>query len=162
MTPLSSLNQCSIETPIGWLTLEANQHALLRVSFTPEPVASPCDTPVLREAGEQLTAYFAGRLQQFSVPLSIDDGTEFRQKCWRALQTIPYGETRCYSEQAEQIGSPKAARAVGQANHHNPLSIIIPCHRVIGRSGQLVGYGGGLDRKIWLLAHEKNFMQSSG
>jgi len=114
-----------------------------------------CLTPLLQEAARQLTEYFAGTRKEFALPLSIQ-GTEFQLADWKALQTIPYGETRSYGQIATQIGNPKASRAVGMANHKNPISIIIPCHRVIGHNGKLVGYGGGLDKKEKLLRLEGN------
>lgn len=104
---------------------------------------------------EQLQAYFEGKRTTFDVPLALK-GTPFQVKVWNALQTIPYGETRTYKEVAEQIGNPKAVRAVGGANNQNPVPVIVPCHRVIGSNGALVGYGGGLDIKVNLLELEKN------
>ena len=101
----------------------------------------------------QLEAYFAGELTTFNVDLELA-GTEFQRRVWAALQTIPYGETRSYGQIADQIGSPSASRAVGMANGHNPISIIVPCHRVIGSSGKLTGYGGGIERKQALLELE--------
>lgn len=101
----------------------------------------------------QLTAYFANELCQFDLPLKAS-GTAFQEKVWQLLTTIPFGETVSYKTIAERIQTPKCVRAVGLANGKNPISIIIPCHRVIGANGQLVGYGGGLPRKQWLLAHE--------
>ena len=102
---------------------------------------------------EQLQAYFAGELTDFELELDMQ-GTEFQRRVWQALRTIPFGETRSYGEIAAQVGAPGAARAVGLANGHNPIAIIVPCHRVIGASGNLTGYGGGLDRKRSLLALE--------
>lgn len=99
---------------------------------------------------DQLDAYFAGELTRFDVPLA-PRGSEFQQRVWAALQEIPYGETESYGQLAERIGSPNAARAVGLANGKNPISIVIPCHRVVGSGGNLTGYGGGLDRKKQLL-----------
>ena len=93
-------------------------------------------------------------LTEFDLPIRLT-GTDFRMQCWQALLTIPYGATISYGEQARRIGKPKAVRAVGGANHHNPISIVVPCHRVIGADGSLTGYGGGLDVKAWLLAHEQ-------
>lgn len=101
----------------------------------------------------QLNEYFAGERKEFSVPLHLN-GTEFHQRVWRALCEIPFGKTASYKEIAERIGNPKAMRAVGQANHRNPIPIIIPCHRVIGANGHLTGYGGGMDMKEKLLSHE--------
>jgi methylated-DNA-[protein]-cysteine S-methyltransferase len=103
---------------------------------------------------QQLTDYFAGRLTEFDLPLA-PRGTDFQQKIWQALQTIPYGKTISYGELAQQIDQPSASRAVGLANGRNPISIIVPCHRVIGASGKLTGYGGGIERKQWLLNHEQ-------
>ncbi|HEX6535328.1 MAG TPA: methylated-DNA--[protein]-cysteine S-methyltransferase [Gemmatimonadaceae bacterium] len=108
---------------------------------------------VLRAAREQLGEYFAGRLTTFDLPLA-PRGTPFQHRVWNALREIPYGRTVSYSAIALRIGAPDAVRAVGAANGRNPLSIIVPCHRVIGADGTLTGYGGGIDRKRWLLAHE--------
>lgn len=111
------------------------------------------DTPLLNEAVSQLNEYFSGERKDFDLPIA-PEGTVFEQKVWEALRTIPYGETRTYGEIAVQIGRPKASRAVGRANGLNPLSIIIPCHRVIGKSGKLTGYAGGLEAKKILLGLE--------
>lgn len=105
------------------------------------------------EAISQLKAYFAGELQVFDLPLKAS-GSTFQSTVWQALTSIPYGETVSYKTIAERIESPKAVRAVGLANGKNPISLIVPCHRVIGANGKLTGYGGGLPRKQWLLAHE--------
>jgi methylated-DNA-[protein]-cysteine S-methyltransferase len=102
---------------------------------------------------QQLSAYFSGGLTEFDLPLQMP-GTAFQQQVWSALKTIPYGTTISYGELALKIGQPKASRAVGLANGHNPVSIIVPCHRVIGANGKLTGYGGGIERKQWLLNHE--------
>ena len=112
------------------------------------------ETPVLARARRQLEEYFAGERKAFELPLSAR-GTPFQKRVWDELLKIPYGETITYGELAARIGNPKAGRAVGMANHHNPISIIVPCHRVIGARGKLVGYGGGLDLKERLLAFEK-------
>lgn len=112
------------------------------------------NTPFLQEVAHQLEEYFAGQRKRFQLPLA-PQGTDFQQKVWRELQAIPYGETRSYKEIAHRIGNPKACRAVGLANNRNPISIIIPCHRVIGHRGQLVGYGGGLEIKRFLLELER-------
>jgi len=112
------------------------------------------ETPLLAEARRQLSEYFAGERKEFSLPLSIS-GTEFQKRDWEALQKIPYGETRSYKQVAEMIGNPKACRAVGLANNRNRIAIVIPCHRVIGADGSLVGYAGGLAYKEWLLGLEK-------
>ncbi len=103
---------------------------------------------------QQLTAYFAGTLTEFDLPLQMQ-GTVFQRRVWDALKTIPYGTTMSYGELAQHLGQPKASRAVGLANGRNPVSIIVPCHRVIGAKGKLTGYGGGLEHKQWLLSHER-------
>jgi O-6-methylguanine DNA methyltransferase len=117
------------------------------------PAAHAVHDDVLDAAARQLTAYFAGDLRAFDLPLA-PSGTPFQQRVWRALLEIPFGRTQSYSELAALIGAPGAARAVGLANGRNPLAIIVPCHRVIGAGGGLVGYGGGLERKRWLLDFE--------
>ena len=111
------------------------------------------DTPLLKEAEKQLLEYLEGKRKAFDVPLN-PKGTKFMQEVWTALQEIPYGETRTYGQIAQIIGKPKAARAVGMANHRNPIPIIIPCHRVIGSNGKLVGYGLGMEKKEFLLTLE--------
>jgi methylated-DNA-[protein]-cysteine S-methyltransferase len=113
-------------------------------------------TPLITEAFSQLNAYLAGNLQQFSLPLA-PQGTDFRQTVWQALLTIPYGKTASYQEIAVAIGNPKAVRAVGMANNKNPLPIFIPCHRIIGSNGKLIGYAGGLQLKQHLLDLEKQY-----
>jgi methylated-DNA-[protein]-cysteine S-methyltransferase len=112
------------------------------------------------ETKRQLTAYFSGQRTQFELPLRLQ-GTPFQQRVWAALQTIPYGETLSYGELAQQIGQPTASRAVGLANGRNPVSIVVPCHRVIGANGKLTGYGGGIERKQWLLNHECRIRMST-
>ena len=110
----------------------------------------------LKPVVDQLDSYFSGMIKKFSLPLD-PDGTEFQHAVWRALLDIPYAETRSYGDVARTIGQPGAARAVGLANNQNPVAIIVPCHRVIGAGGSLVGYGGGMHRKKWLLDHETRF-----
>ncbi len=146
-------------SPIGPLTLEEENGALTALRFTPDlprdaaSFALP-STPLLRQAAAELREYFEGERREFTVPLA-PKGTSFQQKVWTALQTIPYGETRSYKEIAVAIGNEKACRAVGMANNRNPLPIFIPCHRVVGSSGKLVGYAGGLDVKTYLLELER-------
>jgi methylated-DNA-[protein]-cysteine S-methyltransferase len=111
------------------------------------------DDAALKQPRTQLQAYFAGELRDFELPLAAE-GTPFQQRVWRALRDIPYGKTISYGELARRIGQPTASRAVGLANGRNPIAIVVPCHRVIGANGSLTGYGGGLARKRWLLAHE--------
>ena len=109
----------------------------------------------MAECLRQLTEYFKGRRQKFSIPLLLE-GTDFQKAVWRQLQKIPFGQTASYGDVARAVGSPRAFRAVGNANNKNPIPLIIPCHRVIGSDGKLVGFGGGIWRKHWLLEHEKN------
>jgi methylated-DNA-[protein]-cysteine S-methyltransferase len=138
------------------LSITEENDAIVNVSFgrrKPKNVTL-AETPLIKEAAAQIDDYLAGRRRQFSLPLALH-GTEFQLAVWKALQTIPYGETRSYCDIAAQIGKPKAARAVGMANHNNPVSIIIPCHRVIGKNGGLTGYGGGLHIKKFLLDLEQ-------
>ena len=113
------------------------------------------ETPLIQKAAAQVKEYFDGKRKQFKLPLDMR-GTEFQLAVWQALQKIPYGETRSYKEIAASIGRPKAVRAVGMANNRNPISIIVPCHRVIGHDGKLVGYGGGLPLKQYLLELERS------
>lgn len=146
------------ESPVGPLTLISNGAALTDLQFEnpryPYAPAPAGNDGVLDEARRQLNAYFAGKLRAFDLPLA-PKGTPFQQRVWAALLTIPYGATRTYGQQAAAIGSPQASRAVGLANGRNPISIIIPCHRVIGSNGGLTGYGGGVERKQRLLELEQ-------
>jgi len=146
------------ESPVGVLTLISDGAALAHLEFENPRYAyesAPAgQDKILAQARRELDAYFAGKLTRFTVPVA-PRGTEFQRKCWSALQQIPYGATRSYGQQADLIGSPKAMRAVGLANGRNPISIIIPCHRVIGANGSLTGYGGGMSRKQFLLDLEQ-------
>lgn len=148
------------DTPIGDLLLTANADgALTSVLMESDPQeVDPGwteDDDVLHAARTQLEEYFSGERQVFDVDLA-PSGTPFQRSVWAALRDIPYGEVRSYGQIADQIGSPTAARAVGMANGRNPLAVIVPCHRVIGASGSLTGYGGGLERKRYLLDLEKS------
>ena len=151
---------CVIATPLGRLLIREDGGTICAIEFTQDALCPP-HTPLLTEAVRQLNAYFDGTLTDFDLPLRLE-GTDFRMRCWQALQTIPFGETISYGEQARRIGQPSAVRAVGGANHRNPVSIVVPCHRVIGADGALTGYGGGVDKKAWLLAHEKRIRQQAG
>jgi len=147
---------------VGSLKLVANDTALVAVLWENESpkrvrlaeLIEQTHHPILLETQKQLSEYFAGKRQQFDLPLDFE-GTEFQQKVWQALLTIPFGETRSYRDIAEQVGNVKAVRAVGAANGKNPISIIAPCHRVVGANGKLVGFAGGLDNKEILLKLEK-------
>jgi methylated-DNA-[protein]-cysteine S-methyltransferase len=149
----------TIDSPIGLLTLAGHGSVLTNLrmvdqTYEPSRAGWMHERDGFADAVAQLNAYFAGELVDFDLELDLQ-GTEFQRRVWRALLTIPYGETRSYGEIAEQIGAPGAARAVGLANGHNPIAIVVPCHRVIGAGGSLTGYGGGLDRKRTLLGLEK-------
>lgn len=152
-----------MDSPVGTLKLVAHDHALVAVMWDNEDhkrvrlatLLENTQHPMLLKAKQQLQQYFAGQRQQFDLPLDFQ-GTEFQQHVWNALLTIPYGETRSYKDIALQIGNVKAVRAVGAANGKNPISIIAPCHRVIGSGGALVGFAGGLDKKQILLNLEQS------
>ncbi|HHX71501.1 MAG TPA: methylated-DNA--[protein]-cysteine S-methyltransferase [Clostridiales bacterium] len=145
-------------SPLGTLCIEEKDNAITRLLFQNEiePSMQTAPTPLLEEAQKQLSGYFAGERKAFSLPLA-PKGTPFQQTVWQALLAIPYGETRSYAEIARAVEKPKAFRAVGMANNRNPIPILIPCHRVIGADGSLVGYGGGLSVKQALLALERKF-----
>ena len=151
-----------VESPVGRLKLVASEKGLAAISWekgNSGGSAHLCDAvedeggPILVEAERQLKEYFEGKRQRFSIPLDMR-GTEFQKSVWEALVRIPFGETRSYGEIAKQIGRPKAMRAVGAANGSNPIPIVVPCHRVIGSSGELTGFGGGLETKARLLEIE--------
>lgn len=146
---------CVVASPFGNLCLTCQEHGVTGIDMTDAPLLPPRE-PLLIACAEQLAAYFAGDLRCFDLPLA-PSGTSFQQKVWQALTEIPYGETRSYGDIARQIGRPQACRAVGGANHRNPILIVVPCHRVVGADGSLTGYGCGLDVKAWLLAHEKKY-----
>lgn len=158
---------CSTPSPLGRLRLVATEKGLCGLYMDSErhgfqPGADSIeDTHHFSSVISQLDAYFAGDLRQFQVPLDLV-GTSFQLRAWQALQEIPFGETCSYGEQAARIGHSKAVRAIGLANGKNPVSIIVPCHRVIGKTGNLTGYGGGLERKRFLLDLESNFLTPTG
>jgi methylated-DNA-[protein]-cysteine S-methyltransferase len=171
-----------IETAVGTMEIDGDGAAITRVRFVGADIARKADKadtadvpgetgadgvtdPLLERAAAELKAWFAGTLREFTVPVALDGArpegarsasksTPFRLAVWNAIRSIPYGETRTYGEVARMIGKPLAARAVGQALNRNPVAIIVPCHRVIGGDGSLVGFGGGLERKRLLLAIE--------
>ena len=150
----------TMESPIGTLTLALEEDALVGVymeqqSYVEEELGRDWvqSEPRLAEAREQFTRYFAGTMRDFQLKLK-PVGTIFQERVWTALREIPFGETWSYGQLAKRVGDPNASRAVGLANGRNPLSIVIPCHRVIGANGTLTGYGGGIDRKKWLLEFE--------
>ncbi|MCL2703485.1 MAG: methylated-DNA--[protein]-cysteine S-methyltransferase [Defluviitaleaceae bacterium] len=145
------------DSPVGILKIQAQDGKITALTFgrdDAEPNPDGVRPIVLQNCFTQLDEYFNGKRKVFELPLGLR-GTPFRQRVWAELTRIPYGETRSYKDIAVAAGNEKAVRAVGGANHHNPVSIIVPCHRVIGADGKLTGYGGEIWRKEWLLAHEK-------
>jgi methylated-DNA-[protein]-cysteine S-methyltransferase len=156
---------CYVESPIGRLMLTSDGTALTGLYMNlyrnkPSKLPGVGDDWIqnatidpLPAAARQLKEYFAGKRREFDLPLRME-GTEFQQRVWRELTKIPFGETRSYGQLAKRLNNPNGSRAVGLANGRNPIAIIVPCHRVIGADGSLTGFGGGLDRKEWLLTHE--------
>ncbi len=151
-----------LESPLGNVIVAGDREGLRRVDFQicrhgrisiPEDWEEDPSFPLLQRAGEQLTAYFEGRRRSFSLPLA-PVGTPFQKRVWAELQRIAYGETLTYSQLAKRAGRPRAIRAAGASNGKNPISIVIPCHRVLGKNGSLTGYGGGLEKKRALLELE--------
>lgn len=144
------------KTNLGLIGIKDNNKAITEVFFAKDNKGDNIkETDLIKKCFKELNEYLQGQRKEFSVPIEFNKGTEFQQKVWKALIDIPYGETRSYKDVAIAVGSDKACRAVGQANNRNPLSIIVPCHRVIGSNGKLVGYGGGLNIKEKLLKLEK-------
>ena len=144
------------ESIIGKLTITESDSKIISIDFgeSAEPQENRKETPLIKEARKQLEEYFKGTRKSFQLPIELR-GTPFQQKVWNALLSIPYGKTVSYKQIAEAVGNPKACRAVGMANNKNPIPIIVPCHRVIGANGKLVGYGGGLEIKEKLLELEQ-------
>ncbi len=147
-----------LQSPVGWLQVVEAQAAITELHIMKEPMEVPeqweqRETPLLLEAKRQLSEYFDGARSRFSLPLA-PRGTAFQRAVWKQLEAIPYGETRTYGQIAAALGKPTASRAVGGANHNNPIAIVIPCHRVIGANGKLTGYAGGLEIKEKLLRLE--------
>jgi len=136
------------------LGLRARNGFLTAVTFL--PVEEFGSDSAIDAAKIQLAEYFSGGRREFDIPMDMG-GTAFQRKCWQALMEIPYGEVCSYSDIAMKVGSPRGVRAVGMANHVNPIPIIVPCHRVVGKDGSLTGYAGGLEMKQWLIAHEKTY-----
>lgn len=161
------MRECKMEntfiydTKIGKVGIIDDGNSITEIYFANDQDAKEVntrETPLIKEAAKQLKEYFEGKRQDFNLPLD-PKGTNFQKNVWKALQTIPYGQTWSYKQVAEKVNSPKAYRAVGMANNKNPISIVIPCHRVIGENGKLVGYGGGLEIKEYLLNMEKKIDQ---
>jgi len=156
MTPV--MNQAYVHSPVGMWLIGEEGNSICQVDFVGEMDFQMRKPPslLLEEAAEQLGEYFQGQRKIFSLPYHVK-GTPFQEAVWQALCEIPYGKTCSYQDIAKKVGRPKAMRAVGGANHRNPISILIPCHRVIGQGGGLVGYGGGLEAKKFLLDLEQQF-----
>lgn len=157
------LRSSTVESPVGSLTVVASRAGIRAILWPDDglrrvPLAHVVEEgdgldPVLSETARQLAQYFDGERRAFDLPLD-PAGTEFQHQAWQALRTIPFGTTVSYAEQAERMGDRRKARAVGAANGRNPISIIVPCHRVVGANGSLTGFAGGIDAKRWLLGHE--------
>jgi methylated-DNA-[protein]-cysteine S-methyltransferase len=155
---LSNLKIGYYNSPIGFLEISGTEQNIVNLNFLEtDPDRDSQVSLLLEDCIQQLDEYFLHQRQKFDLPL-LPQGTAFQKLVWEKLQEIPYGATSSYLDIANRIGNPKAIRAVGGANGKNPIAIIIPCHRVIGVNGKLVGYGGGLWRKEWLLKHEQNVM----
>ncbi len=157
-----TMRYTTMPSPVGELLIAGTEDGIACIHMqpaTPEPQWIR-DDDGLRVAVAQLEAYFAGELTAFDLPLA-PEGSQFQQRVWSALRDIPYGQTESYGTIAERIGRPGAARAVGRANSQNPIAIVVPCHRVIGATGQLTGYAGGMERKRALLDHERGAVQLS-
>ena len=143
------------DTPVGKLCIGEENDSITRVTWSKVPQEYiQEETELILNCKIQLEEYFAGNRKQFDLPLA-PKGTDFQKRVWKALTDIPYGEKRTYGEIAAAVGNPKAARAVGMANNKNPIGIIVPCHRVVGADGKLVGYAGGMEKKEWLLNLEQ-------
>jgi methylated-DNA-[protein]-cysteine S-methyltransferase len=163
MTPIDERLWGIISSPVGYVMVIASDIGVQRIDFIADDVAGGLmrkrssnvkSHKYVEAAMVQLAEYFNGTREQFSLPLDLV-GTDFQIAAWRALGTIPYGETKTYGEQAASIGRERAVRAIGSANSKNPVAIVLPCHRVIGADGSLTGYAGGMDKKKWLLEHEQ-------
>lgn len=154
-SPPAPVQKAHYVSPIGLLEVAGTEAGILSIEFT-DRKGGPADRPAacLKECLRQLDEYFQGTRRSFSLKLDLR-GTPFQRRAWNELLKVPFGRTTSYRDIAAALGNPRATRAVGGANHRNPVSIIVPCHRVVGADGSLTGYGGGLWRKEWLLAHEK-------
>jgi methylated-DNA-[protein]-cysteine S-methyltransferase len=141
------------KSPIGLIEIVGTTTAVTELNFVDEQRHGSASHPTVRHAEQQVAEYFEGSRREFNLRLDMN-GTEFQKLVWQRLQTVPYGRTASYQDIAKGIGRPAAVRAVGAANGRNPVAIIVPCHRIIGKNGHLVGYGSGIWRKEWLLKHE--------
>lgn len=157
------MDKTTINTPLGICLIESDEMGITKISITEqvdEAEILPTSNIHLIEAKQQLEAYFSGTLHQFNLNIN-PKGTDFQEKVWKALLSVPYGKTASYQEITNTLGDPKAIRAVANANGKNPVWIVVPCHRIIGSDGSLTGYAGGLWRKKWLLEHENPVKQQS-
>lgn len=151
------------QSPLGVLIITSNNDFLTGLDFFDKPLPKQTDNtqgPIMQQCIQQLQEYFAQQRTTFDIPLQLS-GTTFQKNAWQALQGIPYGQTISYQAQANMIGNSKAVRAIGHANSKNPIAIIIPCHRVVGKTGNLTGYAGQLWRKEWLLHHEHQLIMKN-
>ena len=140
-------------SPIGLIEIVGTESAIKELNFVDSRMPDAADHPIVQEAGRQVVEYFEEKRRQFDLRIDLD-GTDFQRRVWNRLLKVPFGRTASYQDIARSIGNPAAVRAVGAANGRNPAAIIVPCHRIIGKNGALVGYGSGLWRKEWLLKHE--------
>jgi methylated-DNA-[protein]-cysteine S-methyltransferase len=150
---MTTIHYAYYTSPIGLIELGMTLDALTTLFFVEKPRHDPVNSPLSQAVLQQIAEYFTGARTVFTLPLAFQ-GTDFQCRVWQQLLAVPYGQTQSYQEIANALGNPKAVRAVGAANGQNPISVIAPCHRIIGSNGALVGYGGGLWRKEWLLKHE--------
>ena len=147
------------DSPIGILEISTTEEELISILYVDEKRENTEQPKILKEVIKQIQEYFNGERKEFDIKFKLK-GTEYQEKVWNALTHIPYGETVSYKYIATKIGNEKAVRAVGNTNGRNVINIVVPCHRVIGSNKSLTGYGGGLDRKLWLLQHEEKFTKT--
>lgn len=151
------MNRAILNSPVGYLEIVENNDAIIKINYLEELVLiEENKSYYLNKTIAQINEYFKGKRKQFDLKLK-PEGTDFQKEVWKEVFKIPFGETKSYQEIADTLGDPGAVRAVGNANGHNPIPILIPCHRVIGSDGKLTGYSGGISRKEWLLKHELTF-----
>lgn len=146
-----------LESPLGWLEITTSQTSLLQIDFLkqkPKQKESKSLPDIMKKTKTQLKEFFSGKRKKFDLKLDMY-GTDFQKKVWKALQKVPYGKTLSYKEIAEKVGNSKAARAVGLANNKNPIPLVVPCHRIVGSNGKMVGYASGVNKKVWLIDLEK-------
>jgi len=152
------MDRAVVESPVGALLIRASERGLAEIGFKGSRVPSGSGrrvAPFVRDAARQLDEYFRGKRRSFDMPLDFGAAPEFSKAVWRQIFAIPFGSTVAYGDIAAALGRPLASRAVGQATGSNPIAVVVPCHRVIGKDGSLTGFGGGMERKRWLLRHER-------